>query len=90
MMPVMSVALIVVTTGIDRGIFGDPTGFMANKLRTATLFLILTSCLLAPTLLKRSMRSPLIQTNWKIKNKTLFLSSSPLLRMFLSSQVRSC
>jgi Kef-type K+ transport system membrane component KefB len=72
MMPVMSVALIVVTTGIDQKIFGDPTGFMANMLRTATLFLILTSCLLAPTLLKRSMRSPLIKQIGKSKTKPSF------------------
>jgi hypothetical protein len=71
-MPVMSVALIVVTTGIDREIFGDPTGVLANKLRTATLFLILTSCLLAPTLLKRSMRSPLYKQMGKTKTKPLF------------------
>jgi Kef-type K+ transport system membrane component KefB len=72
MMPVMSVALIVVSTGIDRGIFGDPSGLLANKLRTATLFLILTSCILAPTLLKRSMRSPIIKQIGKSKTKPLF------------------
>jgi Kef-type K+ transport system membrane component KefB len=72
MMPVMSVALIVVTTGIDRGIFGDPAGLSANMLRTATLFLILTSCLLAPTLLKRSMKSPLFKQIGKSKTKPSF------------------
>lgn len=59
MMPVMGVALIIVSTGIDRGIFGDPGGFLANQIRTATLFLIFTSCLISPILLKRSMGSPL-------------------------------
>jgi len=72
MMPVMSVALIVVTTGIDRHMFGDPSGLMANMLRTATLFLILTSCLLAPTLLKRSMKSPLFKHIGKSKTKPSF------------------
>ena len=72
MMPVMSVALIVVTTGIDRGVFGDPTGLQANMLRTATLFLILTSCILAPSLLKRSMRSPLFKQIGKSKTKPSF------------------
>jgi len=71
-MPVMSVALIVVTTGIDRNMFGDPTGLMANMLRTATLFLILTSCILAPTLLKRSMKSPLFKQIGKSKTKPSF------------------
>ncbi|MBE3122516.1 MAG: cation:proton antiporter [Thermoplasmata archaeon] len=72
MMPVMAVALIVVTTGIDRGMFGDPAGLLANKLRTATLFLILTSCLLTPALLKRSMRSPLFKRIGKSKTKPSF------------------
>lgn len=68
-MPVMGVALIVVSTGIDKGIFGDPTGLLANKIRTATLFLIITSCLLAPALLKRNTASPLLKQIGKTKTK---------------------
>lgn len=71
-MPVMSVALIVVSTGVDRGFFGDPSGIFANKMRIATLFLILTSCLLAPSLLKRSMRSPIFKQIGYAKTKPLF------------------
>ena len=69
MMPVMGVALIIVSTGIDRGIFGDPSGFLANQMRTATLFLIFTSCLIGPILLKRSMGSPLGKKFGKTKTK---------------------
>ncbi len=69
MMPVMGVALIIVSTGIDRGIFGDPSGFLANQMRTATLFLIFTSCLISPMLLKRSMGSPLGKKFGKTKTK---------------------
>jgi len=68
-MPVMGVALIVVSTGIDRGIFGDPTGLLANKIRTATLFLIVISCLLAPALLKRNATAPLSKQFGKTKTK---------------------
>lgn len=71
-MPVMGVALIVVTTGIDRGIFGPPDSLLANKMRTATLFLIIISCLLAPALLKRSVASPLLKQIGKRKTKSLF------------------
>jgi Kef-type K+ transport system membrane component KefB len=69
MMPVMGVALIIVSTGIDRGIFGDPSGFLANQMRTATLFLIFTSCLITPLFLKRSMGSPLGKKFGKTKTK---------------------
>jgi Kef-type K+ transport system membrane component KefB len=69
MMPVMGVALIIVSTGIDRGIFGDPNGFLANQMRTATLFLIFASCLITPVLLKRSMGSPLGKRIGKTKTK---------------------
>ena len=67
MMPVMGVALIMVSAGIDRGIFGNPAGYLANQVRIATLFLIFTSCIVTPILLKRSMGSPL---NKKIGSKT--------------------
>lgn len=55
MMPVMGVALIIVSAGIDRGTFGLPTGMLAIQIKVATLFLILASCILSPLLLKRSM-----------------------------------
>ncbi len=57
MMPVMGVALIIVSAGIDRGIFGVPTSILANQIKVATLFLIFTSCIVSPVLLKRSMGS---------------------------------
>jgi Kef-type K+ transport system membrane component KefB len=69
MMPVMGVALIIVSTGIDRGIFGDSNGFLANQIRTATLFLIFASCFLTPLFLKRSMGSPLLKKIGKTKTK---------------------
>jgi Kef-type K+ transport system membrane component KefB len=69
MMPVMGVALIIVSTGIDRGIFGDPTGYLANQIRTATLLLIFTSCLVTPLLLKKSMGSPLLKKIGKTKTR---------------------
>jgi Kef-type K+ transport system membrane component KefB len=73
MMPVMGVALIIVSTGIDRGIFGDPSGFLANQIKTATLFLIFTSCLLTPLLLKRSMKAPVAGKTGTIKTQHLFV-----------------
>jgi Kef-type K+ transport system membrane component KefB len=69
MMPVMGVALIIVSTGIERGIFGDPTGFLANQMQTATLFLIFTSCFVSPFLFKRSMGSHLLKKIGKTKTK---------------------
>ncbi|VVB61960.1 Uncharacterised protein [uncultured archaeon] len=69
MMPVMGVGLIIVTTGIERGIFGDPTGFLANQLHTATLFLIFTSCFVSPLLFKRSMGAHLYKKTGSTKTK---------------------
>jgi len=69
MMPVMGVALIIVSTGIERGVFGDPSGFLANQMQTATLLLIFTSCLLSPLLFKRSMGSHLYKKTGKTKTK---------------------
>ncbi|MCJ7571583.1 MAG: hypothetical protein MUO82_06880, partial [Candidatus Thermoplasmatota archaeon] len=40
---------------VDRGIYGDPTGIFAQQIRTATLLLIIISCLITPHLLKKSM-----------------------------------
>jgi len=69
MMPVMGVALIIVTTGIDHGIFGESTGLVANQIRTATLLLIIISAFLTPPLLKKSMTSPLLKMIGKTKTK---------------------
>jgi hypothetical protein len=74
MMPVMGVALIIVSTGIDRGIFGDPGGLLANQMKTATLFLIFTSCFLSPVFLKRSVGSPLLKKIGKTKTKPMFFN----------------
>ncbi len=69
MMPIMGVALIIVTTGIDRGIFGNPAGILANQIRTATLLLIIISTILTPPLLKRSMAPSLLKRIGKTKTK---------------------
>ncbi|MFA5103179.1 MAG: cation:proton antiporter [Candidatus Thermoplasmatota archaeon] len=69
MMPIMGVALISVTTGIDRGIFGASNGLLANQIRTATLLLIIISALITPPLLKKSMVSPLHRIFGKTKTK---------------------
>jgi len=69
MMPVMGVALIIVSTGIDNGIFGASSGVLANQIRTATLLLIIISALIAPPLLKKSMASPLLKKIGKTKTK---------------------
>lgn len=67
MMPIMGVALIIVTTGVDTGMFGDSQGLLAKQVQMATLFLIITSCLVTPPLLKRSMISPLQKLLGKTK-----------------------
>ena len=60
MMPIMGMALIVVSTEVDRGIYGAPTGVFAQQIKTATLLLIIISCLITPHLLKKSMSKPFI------------------------------
>lgn len=72
MMPVMGVALIIVTTGVDRGIFGPASGLLANQIKMASLMLIITSCLITPPLLKHSMASPLLKSIGKTKTKLSF------------------
>lgn len=69
MMPIMGVALIIVTTGINRGIFGDPMGVLANQIRTATLLLIIVSTFITPPILKRTMASSLLKMIGKTKTK---------------------
>jgi Kef-type K+ transport system membrane component KefB len=58
MMPVMGMALIIVTTEIARGVFGDPSGAFAQQVSTASFLLIIISCLFTPYLLKMSMNKP--------------------------------
>jgi len=72
MMPVMGVALIIVTTGIDRGIFGPVHGVLANQVKMGALMLIVTSCLITPPLMRRSMTSPLLKSLGKTKTKLSF------------------
>jgi len=60
MIPVMGMSLIIVSTEVDRGIYGDPTGVFAQQVKAATLFLIIISCLITPHLLKKSMNKPFI------------------------------
>ena len=67
MMPVMGVALIIVTTGIDKGLFGPITGLLANQIKLAALALIITSCVITPPLLRRSIASPLTKSLGKTK-----------------------
>ncbi|MBN1281206.1 MAG: cation:proton antiporter, partial [Candidatus Thermoplasmatota archaeon] len=74
MMPVMGVALIVVTAGIDGGIFGAASGVLANQIRTATLLLIIISALITPPLLKKSMVTPVSKIMGKKKTKLTMYS----------------
>ena len=64
MMPIMGMALIIVSTSTDRGIFGDPSGVLAQQIKTATLLLIIVSCLITPTILKKN-----IHVNYMKKEK---------------------
>lgn len=69
MMPIMGVGLIIVSTGIERGMFGASDSFLANQIQTATLFLIFISCFVSPLLFKRSMGSHLYKKTGKTKTK---------------------
>ncbi len=57
MMPIMGMSLIIVSAEVDKGIFGNPSGLIAQQIKNATLLLIIISCLITPHLFKRSMRS---------------------------------
>jgi hypothetical protein len=63
MMPVMGMALIIASTEIERGVFGVSTGMLAQNIKTATLLLIIVSCIITPHLLKRNINSSYIQKN---------------------------
>ena len=67
MLPIMGTGLIIVTTAIDKGIFGETNGFFANEIRTATLILVIVSCFITPILLKKSMVTPLQKRIGKTK-----------------------
>ncbi len=57
MMPIMSMALIILATAIDKGIFGDPSGAFALQMKTATITVIIIGALLSPSLFRRSMNT---------------------------------
>ncbi len=65
MMPVMGMALIIVSTEVERGIFGAPTGIFSQQVKTAALLLIIISSLVTPHLLKKSMKTSFIGKNNK-------------------------
>jgi len=67
MLPIMGTGLIIVTTAIDKGIFGNTDSILANQIRTATLLLVIISSLITPILLKKSMRTPLQKRIGKTK-----------------------
>jgi len=62
--------------------FGDPTGFLANQMQTATLFLIFTSCFVSPLLFNEVWGRICIKKQ-EVQKRNYLLSSSSLLRMFL-------
>ncbi|MFH1100861.1 MAG: cation:proton antiporter [Methanobacteriota archaeon] len=61
MMPRMGIALIIVTTMIEMGIFGDSHSVLAQQIKTATLFLVIISSFITPSLLKRSTTPPFMK-----------------------------
>jgi Kef-type K+ transport system membrane component KefB len=73
MMPRMGIALIIVTTQVSMGIFGDPSSILAQQIKTATLFLVIISSFITPILLKRSMTPPYID---RIKKEKRNLSNT--------------
>jgi len=87
MMPVMGVALIIVTTGIERGVFGDPTGFLANQMQTATCFS--SHQLFCQSFPFQTKYGAHMYKKQEYKNKIIFLSSSSLLRMFLPLKINA-
>jgi Kef-type K+ transport system membrane component KefB len=75
MMPVMGMALIIVSTEVERGIFGAPSSLLPQQVKTAALLLIIISSLVTPHLLKKSLKTPFISKNNKKErlNKFKFL-----------------
>ncbi|MEM0467293.1 MAG: cation:proton antiporter [Candidatus Thermoplasmatota archaeon] len=55
MMPRLGIVLILVTTEVDRGFFGSPSGPLAQQILLATLLLIIVSTFLTPVILKRNL-----------------------------------
>ena len=64
MMPIMGMALIVVTAETEKGIFGTPDGMLAQQIKNATLLLIIVSCFITPHIFRKSL-----STNYAKKNK---------------------
>lgn len=71
MIPVMGIALVILSTSIERGIFGNPTGILAQQIKNATLILIIISCIVTPHMLKRSIRSPFQKKNKLELNRSI-------------------
>ncbi len=67
MMPRGGVTLIIVTTEIQWGVFGDPAGNLAQQAMIATIILIAVSTFITPFMLKRSVVPPYMK-----KRKTFF------------------
>ncbi len=70
MMPRLSITLIMATTIIEQGLFGDPTDFLAQQILLATLLLIIVSTFLTPVLLKYSMTPCYLRLMKKNKRKS--------------------
>ncbi|MFH1013089.1 MAG: cation:proton antiporter [Thermoplasmatota archaeon] len=62
MMPICGTALVLVTATIDKGYFGDPNGILVGQIKIATIMLIIVSSLITPILLKRSMRTTVVDS----------------------------
>jgi len=76
MMPIMGMGLVIVTATTEKGIFGDPTGVLALQIKSATLLLIIVSCLITPSLLKRNLNTTVFKKSKKIDIKS-FIHSIP-------------
>jgi Kef-type K+ transport system membrane component KefB len=66
MIPIMGMALVILSTSIERGIFGNPIGILAQQIKNATLILIIISCIITPHIIKRSIIMP-FQKKSKLK-----------------------
>jgi Kef-type K+ transport system membrane component KefB len=71
MIPVMGIALVILSSSIERGVFGSPTGILAHQIKNATLILIIVSCIITPHMIRRSIRSPFQKKNKLELNKSI-------------------
>lgn len=55
MMPRMGITLVIASTEIEMGLFGDPTGIVAQQMLTSALLLVIVSTFISPFLLKKLM-----------------------------------